>query len=156
MTSASGCFKHAIYWNIANLKQVVYCIFTWFSIKHLRWSFLWKYNIGQKYIDPASNFLNNPLPFHLFTMLAQGVFFWLRMNKNNIVWVEKEMSTDILSNIVWIFQDFIILVCHVIRRVNCYLFVSLWWGTGICYVLPHFVLRYKFLFLIAWKRGWSS
>ena len=37
------------------------------------------------------------------------------------------MSKDILSKIVWVFKDFIILVCHVIQRVDCYVFV---WGTG--------------------------
>ena len=50
------------------------------------------HNLGQKYIDSASNLLNNPLPFYPFIMLAQGVsFLALNAQKQHCLWGEGDV-----------------------------------------------------------------
>ena len=49
------------------------------------------YNLGQKYIDSASNLLNNPLPFHPITMLAQGVYLASNTQKQQCLRGERDV-----------------------------------------------------------------
>ena len=49
------------------------------------------YNLGQKYIDSASNLLNNPLPFHPITMLAQGVYLASNAQKQQCLRGERDL-----------------------------------------------------------------
>ena len=81
------------------------------------------YNLGQKYIDSASNLLNNPLPFQPFTILAQGVsFLSSNAQKQHCLRWEGDAYGYFVKDCL---NFSMIFVCHVIQRVDCYLFVSL-------------------------------